>query len=610
MTTISYINLKANTIVIIFLLCLSIGLKGQILVECENFSNKGGWVVDQQFMDQMGSPFLMAHGLGKPVADAVTKVKFSKSGTYRVFVRTRNWVGYWSDKEAPGKFNILINNRPLNTTFGIQDTEWSWQNGGSIKIKAGESTVSIHDLTGFNGRCDAILFTKDRSFVPPSGGEELAEFRKKILGTGLPKPGGDYDLVVVGGGAAGICAAVSASRLGLKVALINDRPVLGGNNSSEVRVGLSGDTDKNLYPNIGNVLKEFNPKRPPNAGPAEGFIDERKEAIVLAEKNIRLFLNMHVFKTEMTGNKITSVTAKNIETGEEFKYSGRLFADCTGDGTVGFLAGADFRMGRESTGEASESLAPPISDQLTLGTSNLWAFETAGAPSSFPVLDWACQFSKQYNIDEDKPDWKWEGGFSKNTITDAERIRDQNLRAIFGNWAYLKNNNPKYANRVLTWVAFIGGKRESRRLLGDIILNQNDVQNQVRYNDASFTTTWSLDLHFPDPLNSKYFPGEEFYSYCIQPKISPYHVAYRCLYSRNIDNLFMAGRNISVTHVAFGTIRVQRTTAMMGEVVGMAASICIRQGTDPRGVYKNHLDDLKKLMINGIKSQDLPLIQN
>jgi len=593
------------SLMIIF--CLTVqAQKNIVLIEAESFAQKGGWVVDQQFMDQMGSPFLMAHGLGKPVADATTKVKFPKSGTYRVFVRTRNWVGYWTDKEAPGKFNLLINNQPLQTTFGIQDTEWSWQNGGSIKIKAGESTISLHDLTGFNGRCDAILFTNDKSFVTPSGGEELAEFRKKILGNGPPKAGGEYDLVVVGGGAAGICAAVSASRLGLNVALINDRPVLGGNNSSEVRVGLSGDTDKNLYPNIGNVLKEFNPKRPPNAGPAEAFIDDKKEKMVLAEKNIRLFLNMHVYKTDMTGNKITSVIAKNIETGEELKFTGRLFADCTGDGTVGYLAGADFRMGRESTGEASESLAPPISDQLTLGTSNLWAFETAGAPSSFPVLDWACQFSKQYNLDEDKPDWKWEGGFSKNTITDAERIRDQNLRAIFGNWAYLKNNNPKYANRKLTWVAFIGGKRESRRLLGDVILNQNDVQNQVRYDDASFTTTWSLDLHFPDPLNSKYFPCEEFYSYCIQPKISPYHVPYRCLYSRNIGNLFMAGRNISVTHVAFGTIRVQRTTAMMGEVVGMAASICIRQGTDPRGVYKNYLDDLKKLMISGIINHDLP----
>ena len=141
--------------------------------------------------------------------------------------------------------------------------------------------------------------------------------------------------------------------------------------------------------------------------------------------------------------------------------------------------------------------------------------------------------------------------------------------------------------------------------MGDIILNQNDIQNQVKYPDASFTTTWSLDLHYPDPKNSQYFPGEEFFSYCEQPAIIPYHVPYRCLYSRNIENLFMAGRNISVTHVAYGTIRVQRTTAMMGEVVGMAASICKKHNANPRQVYLSYLDELKKLMNAGIAKGEL-----
>lgn len=153
----------------------------------------------------------------------------------------------------------------------------------------------------------------------------------------------------------------------MKVALINDRPVLGGNNSSEVRVGLSGEIDKNLYPNIGNVLKEFNPKRPPNAGPAEAFIDDVKEKLVRSEKNITLFLNCHVFKTEMADSKIKALIAKHIETGEEIRFSGRLFADCTGDATVGYLAGADYRIGRESAYEAFESLAPKFADQKTLG---------------------------------------------------------------------------------------------------------------------------------------------------------------------------------------------------------------------------------------------------
>ena len=596
-------QLKGKSLVFAVLLLLNVNLKGQILVECENFDHKGGWVVDQQFMDQMGSPYLMAHGWGIPVGDASTRISIPEDGRYNVFVRTYNWTSPWYEGEGPGQFKLIVNRKPLPVVLGNSGKQWMWQQAGVVSLKKGETDLVLKDLTGFNGRCDAILFTKEKSFIPPSGGEELSEFRKKFLGIGQPKESGEYDLVVVGGGAAGICAAVSAARLGMKVALINDRPVLGGNNSSEVRVGLSGDIDKNLYPKIGKVLNEFNPTRPANAGPAKAYIDDQKETMVLSEKNISLFLNMHVFKTEMQGNIIRSVIARHIETGEEMSFRGKLFADCTGDATVGYLAGADFRMGRESAYEAFESLAPVFSDQKTLGTSNLWSFETADSPSAFPVLNWACQFSKAYNLDENKPDWKWEGGFSKNTITNAENIRDQNLRAIFGNWAYLKNNNPKYANRRLTWVAFIGGKRESRRLMGDVILNQNDVQNQVRYDDASFTTTWSLDLHFPDPVNSKYFPGEEFYSYCIQPKIFPYHVPYRCLYSRNIDNLFMAGRNISVTHVAFGTIRVQRTTAMMGEVVGMAASICSKHNSSPRSVYLKYLPELKVLMKTGIPSK-------
>ena len=570
----------------------------ELFVETENFSIKGGWVVDQQFMDRMGSPYLMAHGMGIPVADASTVVEFPETGTYHAFVRTYNWTSPWYKGNGPGRFQLVVDGKPLPVILGNTGDQWIWQNAGKINIKNRKTALALHDLTGFNGRCDAVYFTKNASFVPPAETDQLAIFRKNLLGITIEDIG-NYDFIVVGGGAAGICAAVSAARLGVKVALINDRPVLGGNNSSEVRVGLSGDIDKNLYPNIGNVLKEFNPKRPENAGPAEAFIDGKKEALV-RNAGVNLFLNMHVMAVEMDGDKVKSVVAKHIETGKESRFHGIYFADCTGDATVGYLAGADYRMGRESRYDAFESLAPVFADHHLLGTSNLWSFTTDDKPSTFPVLDWACQFSEQYFIEEDKPDWRWEGGFAKNTITDAENIRDQNLRAILGNWSYLKNNHPKYANRRMTWLAFIGGKRESRRLLGDIILNQNDIQNQVRYDDASFTTTWSLDLHYPDSKNSQFFPGEEFYSYCIQPHIYPYHVPYRCLYSRNISNLFMAGRNISVTHVAFGSIRVQRTTAMMGEVVGMAASICKNHGSMPRQVYLEYLDELKALMIKGI----------
>ena len=187
-------------------------------------------------------------------------------------------------------------------------------------------------------------------------------------------------------------------------------------------------------------------------------------------------------------------------------------------------------------------------------------------------------------------------------IADFERIRDYGLLVVYANWSFLKNrlrDNEDYRDRELGWVAYIGGKRESRRLMGDYILKQDDIDKHVFHEDAAFTASWSLDLHFPDPKNSRNFPGAEFKAATEHVQICPYAVPYRCLYSRNIRNLFMAGRDISVTHVALGTVRVMRTTGMMGEVVGMAASLCRRYDAEPRTIYRRHLPELRELMRRG-----------
>jgi hypothetical protein len=192
---------------------------------------------------------------------------------------------------------------------------------------------------------------------------------------------------------------------------------------------------------------------------------------------------------------------------------------------------------------------------------------------------------------------------NRNPIDEIELIRDHALRVTYGNWSFLKNHaayRAKFAHRRLAWVAHIGGKRESRRLLGDVILCQQDIENGRRFPDASVTTTWGIDLHYPSPENTKHFPGWEFRSVARTKPIKPYAIPFRTLYSRNVPNLLMAGRNISVTHVALGTVRVQRTTGMMGEVVGMAASLCKEHGTTPRGVYEDHLEELKALMREGV----------
>lgn len=586
--------MKINLTILLTLVALRLAAQNHVFVETESFENKGGWVIDQQSYVVMNSSYLMAHGMGRPVKDASTTVKFPKTGKYRVWVRTKDWAPF---PKGPGKFRVSINGNPIKQVFGESGSaEWKWYDAGETDIKSTEVKLALTDLTGFNGRCDAILFTDASKFTPPNKLDELTAFRRKSLNlTETPALAGRYDMVVVGGGIAGTCAAISASRMGLKVALIQDRPVLGGNNSSEIRVHLMGDVDKNHYPKLGRIVREMDNGDPGNGNPdAKEYGDARKIAIIKGEPNISLFLNTFVFKAEKQNDIITAVVGRDIATNQELRFEGSFFSDCTGDGTLGYLAGADFRMGRESQAETGESLAAEKADDFTLGTSNLWASLPSDTATSFPATPWALQFSDEYHIDKAKADWEWETGFGNfNTITQAEEIRDHNLRAIYGNWSYLKNNKKdKYARQELAWVAYIGGKRESRRLIGDHILNQMDIQEGKFYPDGSVTATWTIDLHFPDKNNSKYFEGQEFFASTKHIKVAPYTIPYRCLYSKNIQNLFMAGRNISTTHVAFGSTRVMRTCGMMGEVVGFAASVAKKYKTSPRGVYQDHLPEL------------------
>ncbi len=585
-----------------------------ILVEAESFENLGGWVVDQQFMDQMGSPFLMAHGLGVPVADATTTVAIPSTGRYHVWVRTRDWTGPWKDEQRrnaappedfPGRFELLVNGVPLQTQFGTQKAEWHWQYGGIASIPEGEARLTLHDLTGFNGRCDAIVFTTNETLKLPDGGPELQALRSQLSGDQALSSGMEkFDMVVVGGGIAGICAAVSAARHGLQVALVHNRPVVGGNNSSEVRVQLGGKVNLPPYPQIGNLVNELDPKQGQNARPAEEYKDYLKLELVENEPGVSLFLNMHLTEVEMKGKTIRSITARHTRNGQRIRFEADLFADCTGDANLGYLAGADFRVGRESRTETGESIAPEEADQMTMGSSVMWySVEEPGESFSFPETSWALQFNDKTSQKARKGDWDWETGLGRDQIAEFEYIRDYGLRAVFGNWSFLKNQSllkDDFKSRRLEWVAYVAGKRESRRLLGDVILQQQDIDNATSFPDESVTTTWSIDLHHPKIIPD--FEDEPFRARCVKTKIAPYAIPYRCFYSRNIDNLMMAGRNISVTHVALGTVRVMKTTGMMGEVVGMAASVCAKYKVSPREVYEGHLEELIDLFNKGVPS--------
>ncbi|VAW15038.1 FIG00406056: hypothetical protein [hydrothermal vent metagenome] len=606
---------------ILIVLCIAwlplLGFAGKhttILIEAESFDTKGGWVADQQFMDVMGSPFLMAHGLGVPVDNATTTVSFPETGEYYLFVRTRNWVAQWSGKEAPGRFRVLLDGIAVDKVFGAESKDWHWSSTGSVDITKKQYTLALEDLTGFNGRCDALIFTTDPGFKPANDLKSLTKFRKEKLGLSKsPGNAGEFDFVVVGGGMAGTCAAISAAREGVKVALIQNRPVLGGNNSSEVRVHLGARINLEPYPALGNLVNEIGPSNGGNAQPAENYEDNKKLQAVLNEENIALFLNFHANRVVVKNGGIKSVVAQNIETGEELVFSAPLFADCTGDGAIGALAGAEFMIGRESRDVFGEATAPEKADNLTMGASVQWFSEKMEKASKFPDIQWGIPWDDEKEEAITRGDWNWETGMGLDMSKDFERVRDYGMLVVFSNWSYIKNHSKGKAgfeNEKLKWVAYIAGKRESRRLVGDYVLVEQDLTGHRVYPDGTVPTSWTIDLHYPDPKNSELFPGAEFKSIAKHIKIYPYPIPFRCLYSKNINNLMMAGRDISVSHVALGTVRLMRTTGMMGEVIGMAASICKNKKISPRGIYEHHFARLEELMEAGVGNPDLPNIQN
>lgn len=560
-----------------------------LLLEAESFDQHGGWSLDTQFIDTMGSPYLLAHGLGRPVKDTSTTFQVRQGGLHTVWVRTRDWVAPWKAEGSPGRFQVLLDGKALGTEFGTRGAEWHWENGGKVQLSAGKHTLALHDLTGFDGRCDAVVLSSDPAFVPDNAQEVLPAWRRALLGLPIePEVMGPYDLVVVGGGYAGIASAISAARNGLKVALVQNRPVLGGNGSSEIRVWAMGGTRRGPYPNLGEIVEEFMDKATLSPGTYEEFGDEKKEELVRAEKNISLFLNHHVFAASKDGSRLKSVSALNTRTSQVRRFEGALFVDCTGHGSLGAMVNADHTLQEEGH----------------LGMSNMWRWQEADGPRTFPKTPWALALGM-----DDFPypkrfhgQWFWESGFDKHPIHDLELVRDWNLRAVFGAFNAMKNGDgaEEHRNAELIWVAYVGGTRESRQLLGDVILTREDIVAKREFEDGCVPTTWDIDLHYPREDYAEKFPDNPFISKAVFDKSVDrkhgYPVPYRCFYSRNVENLFMAGRCVSVTHEALGTVRVMKTGGMMGEVVGKAAAICMEQNCLPRDVYHSYLPVLQERM--------------
>jgi hypothetical protein len=630
---------------------LSIGIIAQMLcpaaadepesviwLETERFQNCAGWSNDLQFVDLMGSPYLLAAGLGKPVPDATTVAHIPSGGEYRLWVRCKDWL----PSHSPGRFQVYVGHNVSSVTFArADDDSWHWVDGGTFHLEKGPLHIRLHDLTGWWGRCDAIVL-ENAGFKPSNDLLELARQREKYGGVSRDiSDTGPFDVVVVGGGPAGCGAAVAAARHGCKVAFIQDRPVLGGNASSEISIppmGYIGRPPDKV--NVTGLAEEFFPRQD-----WRNFADSKKiESVVRKETNISLFLNTRAIGVEKPSeNQIKAVLAIDVRSGQRMRFSAPLFIDCTGHGWIGYYAGAEYRMGQEARSEFNESLAPLKPGSRTMGN-NLYnaAFETHDKPVPFKCPDWVYKWTRSEDFESwdsherldqvvrppnfDAPSrgkgrnpgndknggayrmWWVEYGGMLNIIQDAEKIRDELFRINIGLWNYAKNHNPKTTeanrNRELVWLTHIMGVRESRRLVGDYIMTQHDFDSQIMHADTVAFTDWGIDVHHPEGF---WVRGND----CIHVyKGKRTCIPYRTLYSKDIANLFIAGRCHSATHIAMGGTRVMRPICMMGQAAGTAAAIAKNHRTTPRGVYINHLEQVQQALLKdgcflpGLKNND------
>ncbi|MBI5442503.1 MAG: FAD-dependent oxidoreductase [Deltaproteobacteria bacterium] len=577
--------------------------------EAEHFQDFGGWLLETQFIGQMGSAYLMAEGLDGPAAPARTSVTVPRAGNYQVWARCKNWAPEWS----PGRFQIEVAGALLPRELGTRpDGTWCWEEAGEVQLSAGTAELVLHDLTGHYGRLDALLLTTDPNFLPPDSASGTEWLRGELSGVDpTPADAGTYDLVVAGGGLAGTLAAVAAARNGLRVALLQTRPVLGGNAAEEVGVRPEGAGSSNVEARETGLVEEVS-RIAYSAAPGGGRLgyDGALHVLCEGEPNLQVHLNTRVYDVELAEGRIAALIAADTVTGQRRRFWGALFADCTGDGVVGAAAGAAFFVGREGRDVYGEELAPDTGDAVTLGTSLLYGVAPEPTPQRFTPPIWARHFEPEdlYRrpIDDVGPFWWVEWGGHLDTIGDAEEIRDELLRISFGVWDLVKNRSAmagEAANLRLVPGRVVAGKRESRRLVGEHVLTESEVREGGLFPDVVAHGGWPIDLHAPLGIDDPGAPN-------VSVPVDPYGIPLRSLYSRDVENLFMAGRNLSASHVGLGSSRVMLTCGALGQAVGTAAALCWQRNVWPRELARGHVAELQQLLLKddayvpGIVNQD------
>lgn len=415
------------------------------------------------------------------------------------------------------------------------------------------------------------------------------------------------DLCVVGGGIAGMCAAISAAREGLQVVLMQERPVLGGNASSEMRMWICGAHGRdNRETGILEEIALENMYRNPTKSYA--IWDTILYDFVHREKNIRLLLNCTCMDASVEQgsfahgrtSRIQFIRGYQMTTQCFYRVEASFYSDCSGDSILAPLTGAQFRMGREAADEFDEITSAKIADEKTMGMSCLiQGRETLSdiryIPPAFstPLTDRDFENRNPDIYNDDENFWYLELGGNRNSISDTEELRDELVALAAGTWDYIKNTPKFRADKWdLEFLGFLPGKRESRRMCGEYMITQRDISDNRVFEDEIAFGGWPLDDHFPDGFYHRGVPNTNY----ITP--APYSIPYRALYSINVDNLFFAGRNISMTHMAMSSIRVMATCGLLGEAVGKAAYLAVTEGCSPHDVYCIHLPKLQSLLQN------------